>query len=466
MFDKRSIEFESDECYGYRKALLEINDNRELTFINTHISCVGNCQLMMVDENSGVITDVGDDFSQMRLVDIWYKQHKTDKVDRKLLHVLTKNLKEKYPNTGYIQIINFEFFNDSNSFRFTYISVDCTVYGKNKHLFSSPIIENVNQIEISVFNFEEHHTFLENMIFRTHTYPVPKITKEEIVEWSLLPVFLVNPLFVSNLSALTYEGSACEGHIIFAHEDILSVKFETDFSFGDAVSLRKLLELTDENFFLVVDWQVHGRKESVRIKNSSATQDCRVIGLASSDKKESHHCLHIKKSLIWEIECEGKQVIKYRNGFPEIDVKNEVDYADQVIGFFGIHNEKAETIAGLVKSIKNLGQGMMLVVSQVARKEAERLSCKKRGILVKPFSIYENADALRYLSSIDGAIFIDDKGVCFGFGLIVDGQAIETGDPKRGSRYNSAKNYIASIRHEGKSLAIVRSEDGYIDVFM
>lgn len=69
------------------------------------------------------------------------------------------------------------------------------------------------------------------------------------------------------------------------------------------------------------------------------------------------------------------------------------------------------------------------------------------------------------ISSIDGAIMMDENCISYGVGLIVDGEAIVKGDVSRGARYNSIYNYIHIKKREDKRyLAIVVSEDGMVDV--
>jgi DNA integrity scanning protein DisA with diadenylate cyclase activity len=69
---------------------------------------------------------------------------------------------------------------------------------------------------------------------------------------------------------------------------------------------------------------------------------------------------------------------------------------------------------------------------------------------------------LRLVTNIDGAVLIDPRGTCFAIGAILDGLATERGDSSRGSRYNSALRYVETARYP--TLAIVVSEDGYIDL--
>jgi DNA integrity scanning protein DisA with diadenylate cyclase activity len=69
------------------------------------------------------------------------------------------------------------------------------------------------------------------------------------------------------------------------------------------------------------------------------------------------------------------------------------------------------------------------------------------------------------LVAIDGAVLIDPSGQCHGIGAILDGQAAESWDASRGSRYNSALRYVSTRQREGhRCLAVVISEDGMINL--
>jgi DisA bacterial checkpoint controller nucleotide-binding len=98
------------------------------------------------------------------------------------------------------------------------------------------------------------------------------------------------------------------------------------------------------------------------------------------------------------------------------------------------------------------------VVSGAADEEAKRL--KKQCLRIEPIEL--TPDLVRRLSSIDGAILIDPKGICQAIGVILDGMATSEGDPSRGARYNSAIRYIAST--QSPTICLVVSEDGHVNM--
>ncbi|RYD68878.1 MAG: hypothetical protein EOP53_28110, partial [Sphingobacteriales bacterium] len=103
-------------------------------------------------------------------------------------------------------------------------------------------------------------------------------------------------------------------------------------------------------------------------------------------------------------------------------------------------------------------KGTILVISEGAEEEAERLS--KQAFKIKPFKI--NPNMLRLVTNIDGAVLLSPDGCCYAIGVILDGLASERGEPSRGSRFNSALRYSES--NPFKCLAVVVSEDGIVNL--
>lgn len=93
-----------------------------------------------------------------------------------------------------------------------------------------------------------------------------------------------------------------------------------------------------------------------------------------------------------------------------------------------------------------------------------------RGIKVKPFSLVDHFKSVNPISSIDGAIIIDEDGICYAIGVILDGKAYNVGDTSRGARYNSAITFISNqITREKKwknnpYIGVVISEDKTLDI--
>jgi DNA integrity scanning protein DisA with diadenylate cyclase activity len=66
---------------------------------------------------------------------------------------------------------------------------------------------------------------------------------------------------------------------------------------------------------------------------------------------------------------------------------------------------------------------------------------------------------------VDGAILLSPEGIIHSFGVILDGQASKNGNSARGARYNSAIRYIDEMSRKVNCLALIVSEDGYVDLY-
>lgn len=113
-------------------------------------------------------------------------------------------------------------------------------------------------------------------------------------------------------------------------------------------------------------------------------------------------------------------------------------------------------------------KGAVLIITNNAQAEANRLCSFNRGTKVNPFSIFDYTDITTGIAKIDGALILDEKGDCHSFGVILDGETIIEGSPARGARYNSTKNYIVGknkLNNSDKYVGIVMSEDGMVDIF-
>lgn len=80
----------------------------------------------------------------------------------------------------------------------------------------------------------------------------------------------------------------------------------------------------------------------------------------------------------------------------------------------------------------------------------------------------KQAENLKRITEIDGAIMIDTSGNCHAYGVILDGECTpkSKGDMARGARLNSTKAYIEWQKSKSRDswLGIVISEDGMFDL--
>lgn len=259
---------------------------------------------------------------------------------------------------------------------------------------------------------------------------------------------------INNISSQYYEKSKSDGTITITEskEECLTITIDpVKFAHDNARQLRKLLEMTRENFSLLVhNQEVYGIGNPKRIKTSF-----RITG-------------HME----WEmLDSSSTTILRYKNGnfFVPAALEMEGWYIEQKLKY--IEKNTASTVKSIISSVRAAGHGSLLIISSDAENEVLRLCERKRGFSLQRkidlLADYRQGtdDILKALSKIDGAVFLDMDGYCHGFGIILDGDAVVDGTPARGSRFNSAKNYVARHKKEGHCiLAVVQSDDGSLDI--
>lgn len=110
-----------------------------------------------------------------------------------------------------------------------------------------------------------------------------------------------------------------------------------------------------------------------------------------------------------------------------------------------------------VEAVLATGRGSTVVVSADAAAEARRLA--SQGTPIAPRALAPAT--LQAATGIGGALLLDPAGTCHAVGVILDGIAGAGGTRARGSRFNSAANYVRGRRG---ALAVVVSDDGTVDL--
>ncbi len=248
---------------------------------------------------------------------------------------------------------------------------------------------------------------------------------------------------VSHISSLTYERAGAKGHIVVTSPDNLankiSVTFERRIAIGETRSVRKLLELTDEDTGLLTDGSY-------------------VYGLG--------HCNSAPDVARIEIEGHGKWTLSVNNTvlirvayehatLPKQILSKELfrDVAERTVGAMQV-----ELIWNTLQCVLESGHGTTIVVSEDPVSEIERLG--QEAVVIKPE--YLDSKDIAKLGHVDGAIMMGADGKCYAFGVILDGRADSSGDRARGARYNSSVRYQKTA--EIKTTVIVVSDDGTVDL--
>jgi len=156
----------------------------------------------------------------------------------------------------------------------------------------------------------------------------------------------------------------------------------------------------------------------------------------------------------WELRHGGETLLAVE-GRPAARATPELGpELEAVVGeVLGAHGEaRPERIRAAVSAAR-----ITVVVSADAPAEARRLAAQ--GTRIAPRAL--EPEVLRAATGIGGAILLDPVGVCHAIGVILDGVATGGGERSRGSRFNSAANYV---RGRPGTLAVVISDDGSVDL--
>ncbi|WP_373561356.1 DNA integrity scanning protein DisA nucleotide-binding domain protein [Bacillus sp. AFS051223] len=257
---------------------------------------------------------------------------------------------------------------------------------------------------------------------------------------------IINDLHI--ISSTPYEGADCNGHMLIDTKEP-DIRLVDNVHISTHKRVRKLLETTKEGLILLVHpttLEAYGFKinENNRFKGDLYIRfkgrfswDCTKNGRPSFyfDKMQAHLPLEHNEN-INQFELNLKEIFP---GLADISLLNS-----------------------LVLAAKKQKHGTMLVIldEENAKSEANRL--RQSSTLITPKIM--NPTLLMSLSEIDGAIILDTKGVCYSFGVILDGSVVK-GDPGRGARYNSALRYLELHKLNNKNcLIFIVSEDGYTTI--
>lgn len=264
---------------------------------------------------------------------------------------------------------------------------------------------------------------------------------------------------IHNLSLLKYEGEENRGKILFAPPSYSQnfIEFEKEISLRDRKSLRsirKLLEISNENVALFCD-----------------SEDIVGVGTVDTENKfgnSSKMSIQFKGHGSWELrDWKNNIIMDVKYGVPKLPKQaiNEEAFLEICNKTFGSADVFCyyDKLWDFVDTAKKQKHGTMIVVSDNAKEEAKRLSKNSFAIVPKEIN---DLNFIYSLTSIDGAVMLDQTGKCYSIGCILDGLSEEDiADNSRGARYNSALRYINyCVSKNIKVLIVVISEDGMINI--
>ena len=195
-----------------------------------------------------------------------------------------------------------------------------------------------------------------------------------------------------------------------------------------------------------------------------------IYGIAKENKKNDHYSISFLANSSWEIAESEKTIVTFKNNRIEsINSDKSLVFVDELEEKYKTifsPNKALEKIIQCIKSLIDENKGTILVISNKAKHLVDYY--QDLCIKIKPKQI--SNENIKKLSSIDGAIIIDEKGICYGFGAILDGLHTKKGSAARGSRYNSSQRFFEyqkskSDNNQTKLLVFVLSDDGNYNIF-
>lgn len=263
---------------------------------------------------------------------------------------------------------------------------------------------------------------------------------------------------LSELSSLTYEKSMTEGLIYFTDSpENVNFQFEFNdyeeygsFDMKNIRLLRKLVELTNI-------------KSGVGI--ISDTNKIFGIGIVKDDCE--YYSVTFDDDRKWTIYENGNELVSIRNNtlifVSSLISKREFNsYAAKVFPEKKDSEEISQMYA-ILKSLVKQKKGTILVI----KKDAGEFIKKYQDLcmVIKPVQLDEKN--VEKLSSIDGAIIMDENCTCYGFGAVLDGLDTGSGNRGRGSRYNSSERFYNLYKNEENTglMVFILSDDGNFNFF-
>lgn len=255
------------------------------------------------------------------------------------------------------------------------------------------------------------------------------------------------------ISLLKYEGIDAKGQIIIARKDHPAIEMtlviSEPFSISNHLKARKYLMMTDDEVGVICDSDVIHGLGKIKQNYDYTTESVFRIYLTGT------HC--------WTVYHQGTAVLKMQYGVPEASyasINKEKFYTDTKLIFPLCTERQIDNLFYLSTVLANQNRGAMLIVSSLAYEEAARL--KNRSIRINKIKL--DKDSLLRLTTVDGGVLINEWGEAFAHGVILDGVVGSSGDSSRGSRYNSALTYHEYWGSKIKTMIVVVSEDGMVNV--
>lgn len=304
-------------------------------------------------------------------------------------------------------------------------------------------------------SYEILRTAAKDLVTRI-SFNIPPLEK---IEESLPILEKQVPFFedINAISRMRYENEKALGNIIIARKDHPSLniwmEFENPVWTHNHRASRKLLEISDPQIGLLVwNGEFYGLGS---VQNSYDISD------------EGIFRIEVRDHYTWSLHHGGHNLMIVSYEQPRLEKDEDSDYVEEfkkiLQAEFNEQMLETDNLLELFRMALEQPHGTMLVVSSQAASEAARL--QTQSTVIKPANI--TGTIMKRITSIDGAVIVDPKGICYAIGVILDG-VIEKGegDPSRGARFNAAFKYLSHCRREKIACSIaVFSEDGMVNIY-
>lgn len=299
-------------------------------------------------------------------------------------------------------------------------------------------------------------------------YEDPKYIKDEWKRKTIvalhdffLKVFDINLSFITDLSGKLYERNVCNAFLSFCLDSctdpcegiIIKETVPIDDKYiGD---IRKTVQMVKNEQSLLIHRNVVKRRWEIKgiCRRNNLTKRCVMV--------------RILNHMVWEIEISGQIVLCYKCGKYLIENKQiEIEiFEKRFKEVFGVQKVPSN-VRDVVDIAMEQEHGTTIIILENSSSEIKRLLDKTIRIEMKNPRWKPSRNEVNSVTSIDGAVLIDDLGNCYAIGVLLDCNVDGQGVAGRGARYNSARKYIITCQNEGiNAIAVVVSEDRTIDVF-
>lgn len=311
----------------------------------------------------------------------------------------------------------------------------------------------------------------------------------EKFHWYMREIYAIPLNIITAISGIYYERETCCSNLSFCLVDISRNDLE-------GMELEQPIKLETKMIKRIRKQLQTGKKDQcLMLCRKGSEWEVRGLYKADGVRKNSIN-FQITRHMVWSMWVGGKLAVCSENGNYIINSKLH-QLANLEEKYWTLFGKKLEgKMREVCLEAFDQKHGTILVIigedtddtKDFAKKEAERLA--PTGVKIKPDFLPKGF--IKSLTSIDGAVIVNENGKCYGYSMILDGPAgssqnqdgkeqqekgvgekegstlkqITKGNPDYGARHNSAKRYIQRCEENGlTAIEIVVSEDGPVTIF-